>query len=73
MKSKSYKIDKLIRASVILGLIGLFCIFLFLLTGFTGWTVGVGVFFGFPILLLAVILYIIAVVRDLRKHEVLED
>lgn len=68
---KLKSINNLIRTSVILGLIGLFCIFLFLLTGFTGWTVGVGVFLGFPILFIAVVLYITAVVKDLKKHEVI--
>jgi hypothetical protein len=70
---KLRNINRLIRLSVILGCIGLFCILLFLLFGFQAWSVGVGMFLGFPVLLIAVILYIIAVVRDLRGHHVMED
>jgi hypothetical protein len=70
---KLKNINRLIRLSVILGCIGLFCILLFLLFGFQAWSVGVGMFLGFPVLLIAVILYIVAVVRDLRSHRVMED
>jgi hypothetical protein len=70
---KVRSINRLIRVAVVLGVFGLFFNLLFLITGFTGWTVGVGVFLGMPILLVAVILYIIAVIRDLKKHEVMED
>lgn len=66
-------IDMLIRLSVILGCIGLFCVLLFLIAGFEAWSVGVGVFFGFPVLIAAVVIYVIAVVRDLKKHEVIQD
>jgi hypothetical protein len=66
-------VNKLIRTAVIFGVIGLFFNLLFLLTGFTGWTVGVGVFLGMPILMIGIVLYIIAVLRDLKKHDVLED
>jgi hypothetical protein len=70
---KLRNINRLIRLSVILGCIGLFCILLFLLFGFQAWSVGVGMFLGFPVPLIAVILYIIAVVRDLSGHHVMED
>ncbi len=66
-------INKLIRISVILGCIGLFCLLLFLIYGFEAWSVGVGMFFGLPVLMVALVLYIIAVVRDLKKHEVIRD
>lgn len=66
-------VNKLIRLSVIAGCIGLFCILLFLITGFEAWSVGVGIFLGFPILLAALVLYIVAVIRDLKRHEVIED
>lgn len=64
-------INKLIRASVIVGCVGLFCLLLFLIFGFEAWSVGVGIFLGLPVLLVAAVLYIIAVVRDLKKHEVI--
>lgn len=66
-------IDTLIRISVVLGCIGLFCVLLFLIYGFKAWSVGIGVFLGFPILLVAVVIYVVAVVRDLRKHDVIHD
>lgn len=66
-------INKLIRASVILGSIGLFCMLLFLIYGFEAWSVGIGMFFGLPVLLVALVLYVIAVVSDLKKHEVIRD
>lgn len=70
---RTKSVNKLIRLSVIAGCIGLFCILLFLITGFEAWSVGVGIFLGFPILLIAVVMYIVAVIRDLKRHEVIED
>lgn len=72
MKRKK-SVNKLIRISVLIGCVGLMCILLFLIYGFQAWSVGVGIFLGFPILLLAVVIYIIAVVRDLKKHDVIHD
>ncbi|WP_187264581.1 hypothetical protein [Pontibacter beigongshangensis] len=66
-------VNRLIRTSVIVGCIGLFCILLFLLAGFQAWSVGVGVFLGFPVLLAALVMYIVAVARDLKKHDVIHD
>ena len=66
-------INKLIRISVILGCIGLFCMLLFLIYGFEAWSVGIGMFLGFPILMVALVIYIIAVIKDLKKHEVIRD
>lgn len=67
------KIDKLIRLAVIFGVIGLCCIFVFLLYGFKAWSVGIGIFLGMPILLTGIVLYVIAVVRDLKKHDVIHE
>lgn len=72
MKRKK-SVNNLIRISVLIGCVGLMCILLFLIYGFQAWSVGVGIFLGFPILLLAVVIYIIAVVRDLKKHDVIHD
>lgn len=52
-------------------LVGLFCISLFLWRGFASWSVGLGVFLGVPLLFAGVLLYLIAVVRDLRERGVL--
>lgn len=61
-------IDRLIRWAVILALVGLACVILFLWQGFAAWSVGLGVFLGAPLLLLAMGLYTVAVVRDLRRR-----
>jgi hypothetical protein len=44
------------------------CVLLFLWSGFTPWSLTFGVMLGFPFLLTAVILYVIAVARDLQRH-----
>jgi hypothetical protein len=41
---------------------------LFLWSGFTPWSLGVGIMLGFPFLLVAIMLYVIAVARNLRQH-----
>ncbi len=66
-------INKLIRLSVVFGLLGLCCVFLFLLFGFKAWSVGIGIFLGLPLLIAGIVLYIIAVIRDLRKHDVIHE
>jgi hypothetical protein len=47
-------------------IVGLACVLLFLWHGFGAWTMGLGTFVGMPLLLLAVLLYIGAVVTDLK-------
>nr|MBI3614752.1 hypothetical protein [Nitrospirota bacterium] len=47
---------------------GLACILLFLWNGFGAWTIGLGTFVGMPLLMLAVLLYIGAVVTDLKTR-----
>lgn len=72
-KMNTTKIDKLVRTAVILTLAGMLLILLFLVAGFKAWSVGVGVFLGLPVMLIGVVLYIVAVLRDLRLRKVLED
>ena len=60
-----------IRWAVLCTLVGLSCVLLFLLSGFQSWSVGIGVFFGFPMLLTGVGFYVAGVVRDLRRRDVL--
>ena len=62
------QISVLIRAAVACALVGLLCVLLFLWSGFTPWSLTVGVMLGFPFLLIAVLLYVIAVARDLQQH-----
>ncbi|MDA2924126.1 hypothetical protein MYX84_12580 [Acidobacteria bacterium AH-259-O06] len=58
----------LLRTSVISTLLGMFCILVFLWRGFESWTVGLGIFLGVPLLLLGILLYLTAVIRDLRRR-----
>jgi hypothetical protein len=58
----------LIRAAVACALVGLLCVLLFLWSGFTPWSLTVGVMLGCPLLLVAILLYVIAVARDLQQH-----
>lgn len=60
--------DRLIRIAVVCALVGLACVLLFLWQGFAAWSVGIGVFLGAPLLLLAMVLYVAAVVLDLRRR-----
>ena len=62
------QISLLIRAAVACALVGLSCALLFLWSGFTPWSLTVGVMLGFPLLLVAILLYVIAVARDLQQH-----
>ncbi len=63
--------DRLVRIAAVLALVGFSCALLFLIFGFESWSVGLGVFLGFPVLLAAVLCYVVAVVRDLRAREAL--
>jgi len=65
------QISALIRAAVACALVGLLCVLLFLWNGFNPWSLTFGVMLGFPFLLIAVLLYIIAVARDLQQHRLL--
>ena len=47
---------------------GLTCMLLFLWYGFGAWTMGLGTFVGVPLLMLAMVLYISAVVTDLKMR-----
>lgn len=60
-----------IRWAVLCTLTGLICVLLFLVSGFQAWSVGLGVFLGFPLLLSGIGFYVAAVVRDLRRRDVL--
>ncbi len=64
-------VSRLIRVAVLVCLIGLACNLVFLLFGFQAWTIGIGIMVGWPILFTAVVLYLIAVYRDLIKRRIL--
>ena len=65
------QISPLIRGAVACALVGLLGALLFLWSGFTPWSLTVGVMLGFPFLAMAAILYVIAVARDLQRHGLL--
>ena len=62
------QVNTLIRVAVACAIVGLLCALLFLWSGFTPWSLTFGVMLGFPFLLVAVLLYVIVVARDLRRH-----
>ena len=64
-------VNPLARTAVVLALLGLLAILLFLARGFSPWSVGVGAFLGMPLLLLAMVFYLAAAFRDLRRQGLL--
>ena len=63
--------DRTLRIAVWLALAGLVLLLLFMVVGFAPWSVGLGLFLGMPLVLLAIVLYVVAVIRDLRRREAL--
>ena len=57
-----------LRVVVICMVVGLGCLGVFLWADFSAWSVGVGVLAGIPLTGTAMALYVIAVVRELRRH-----
>ncbi len=60
-----------IRLATIFGLVGLILTLSFMVLGFGPVTIGLGVFLGAPLLVVAMVLYLYAVVRDLRRRDIL--
>ena len=69
--NESGKVEHGVRPAVVFALLGLLCIFIFLARGFNPWSLGIALFLGVPLLLVGLGLYVVAVVRDLRRHGVL--
>jgi len=67
------KVDKLVRSSVIFTITGMLLVLIFLIAGFQSWSVGLGIFLGMPVMIAGVILYVVAVIRDLRERKVLDQ
>ena len=65
-------IDTLVRTAILCTMAGMLLTLIFLIFGFRSWSVGVGVFLGMPVMILGMGLYVIAVIRDLRKRKVLD-
>lgn len=72
-KTSEHEVDKLVRTAILCTMGGMLLVLLFLIFGFQAWSVGVGVFLGMPVMLLGVVLYIIAVFRDLKTRKVLDE
>lgn len=67
------KVDQLVRIAILCTMAGMLLVLVFLVFGFGAWSVGIGVFLGMPVMILGVVLYVIAVFRDLRIRKVLGD
>ena len=59
---------RLINIAVDIAMVGLVCVYLFLWHGLGAWSMGLGMFIGMPLLLIAILLYGVAVARDLKRR-----
>jgi hypothetical protein len=66
--SPSVGVTRLIGIAVDIALVGLVCVYLFLWHGLGAWSMGLGMFIGMPLLLIAILLYVVAVARDMRRR-----
>lgn len=74
MPSSSEQSDNsqlLLRLAIGCTIVGLLCVTLYLWQGFGVWSFGIGILFGIPILVVGMGLYLLAVIRDLRRHGIL--
>lgn len=58
----------LVRVAVLIAIAGLGCMLFYLTCGFSPWTFGVGILLGVPLLVVAMLLYIVQVLRDLHRR-----
>lgn len=61
-------VERQLTLAIYAAIVGLACVLLFLWYGFGAWTMGLGTFIGIPLLGLAVLLYLSAVVADLKRR-----
>jgi uncharacterized membrane protein len=59
-------VSLLIRLAVLIAIAALGCMLFYLTCGFSPWTFGVGILLGVPLLVIAMLFYIIQVVRDIH-------
>ncbi|MFA9561511.1 MAG: hypothetical protein ACERKU_04180 [Nitrospirota bacterium] len=64
----SVGVTRLIGIAVDIALVGLVCVYLFLWHGMGAWSMGLGMFIGMPLLLIAILLYVVAVARDMKRR-----
>lgn len=60
--------SRIMRLAVLFIIVGLGCILVYLSRGFSQWTFGVGILLGVPLLLVGMLLFVVQVLRDLRKR-----
>ena len=58
----------LIRLAVLIAIAGLGCMLFYLARGFSPLTFGVGILLGVPLLLIAMVLYVVQVIRNLHQR-----
>ena len=58
----------LVRVAAVCALVGLSCMSVFLWLNFSPWSVGIGIVAGAPLTAIALALYLLAVVRELRQR-----
>ena len=64
----SVGVTRLTSIAVNVALVGLVCVLLFLWNGMGAWSMGLGMFVGMPLLAIALLLYLVAVARDLKRR-----
>lgn len=67
-RQPSVWVQRQLALAVECAIAGLVCVLLFLWYGFGAWTMGLGTFIGIPLLGLAILLYLSAVLTELRKR-----
>lgn len=64
----SVGVTRLIGSAVNIAIVGLICVLLFLWNGMGAWSMGLGMFVGMPLLIIALMLYVVAVARDMKRR-----
>ena len=64
----SVGVTRLISLAVNFAIVGLVYLLLFLWHGMGAWSMGLGMFIGMPLLLIAILLYVVAVARDMKRR-----
>jgi hypothetical protein len=61
-------VSALVRTAILCAIVGLGCLSVFLWMGFSPWSVGVALGVGVPLTTAAGALYLLAVIRELRRR-----
>ncbi len=69
--SEQFDNPRVLRPAMIYTIVGLLCVTCYLWQGFGVWSFGIGILLGVPILIIGMGLYLVAVLRDLRRHGIL--